>query len=84
MKMISKLAAAATIATLTACGGGRTEEDTGNTLEANTLVVDNLSTGTDMNMDMNMDTNVDMNATDNAIAADLTTNSPDANLANGI
>ena len=75
MKIFSKLAAATALATLAACGGGGAEENTGTTLEANTLVVDNMSTdmnmdmnmGTDMNMDMNMgtDMNMDMNATGN-------------------
>lgn len=71
--------------TLTACGGGESD-----TSEAN--MVDMNAGMTDMNaMDMNaMDANATINATDgmnateNAMVNDLTTNTADTNLANGM
>ena len=71
---------------LSACGGGGGEAE--NT-DAN--MVDMNAGMTDMNaMDMNADANMTLNATDgmnateNAMANDLTTNSADTNLANGM
>ena len=58
MKIISTLAAAAGLVALSACGGGAAEENTGETLEANTLVVDNV---TDMNMGMDANAMGDLN-----------------------
>ena len=89
MKLSTTLAVAIGFAALAACGG-REEETTANADE-NAMMTD-MNAGMDMNMtDMNagMDANMTlngadgMNATENAIANDLTTNSPDANLANG-
>jgi actin-like ATPase involved in cell morphogenesis len=73
--------------TLAACGGGGEAENT----DAN-MMTDMNAGMTDMNvMDMNgMDANMTMNAadgmnaTENAVVNDLTTNTPDANLANGM
>ena len=59
MKIIHALAIAAGMTTLAACGGG-TEAEENTALEANNLVVDDMS-NTDMNMDMNMDVNMDAN-----------------------
>lgn len=64
MKIIHTLAMAAGMTMLAACGGNQAEDNAATTLEANTLVVDNIA-NTDMNMDlntdMNMDSNMDMN-----------------------
>jgi hypothetical protein len=73
---------------LSACGGGGGEAE--NT-DAN-MMTDMNAGMTDLNvMDMNaMDANMTMNAadgmnaTENAVVNDLTTNTPDANLANGM
>jgi hypothetical protein len=72
---------------LSACGGGGEAENT----DAN-MMTDMNAGMTDLNaMDMNaMDANMTMNAadgmtaTENAVVNDLTTNTPDANLANGM
>ena len=81
MKITTSLAVAFACATLAACGGGGNEANNDlnvDTLEANTLVTDNM--GTDMNMDMNattdmnMDMNTDLNATTNMDANTTTTN----------
>ena len=81
------VAVGAVALTLSACGGG------GEGDAANTDINMDMNAGmTDMNaMDMNAtDANMTMNATDgmnateNAVVNDLTTNSPDANLANGM
>jgi hypothetical protein len=66
MKIITTLAAIAGLAALSACAGGDADENADTTLQANTLVVDNLETPADnMTMDMNaMDTNAtDLNTT---------------------
>ena len=58
-------------------------------MDANMMMTDNLGT-TDMNMDMNMDMNANinamdgMNSTENAMVDDLTNNTADTNLANGL
>lgn len=71
--------------TLSACGGGGESE--ANELAVENLAVENLVVN-DPAMDANLATNMDVNMTDpaieNAIANDLTTNTPDANLANGM
>ena len=69
---------------LTACGGGGEAENS----DAN--MVDMNAGMTDMNADMSADANMTlnasdgMNATENAMVNDMTTNTPDANLANGM
>ncbi|HEV2126697.1 MAG TPA: hypothetical protein VGW38_28390 [Chloroflexota bacterium] len=80
--------------TLSACGDGRQAEENGvDTLAVNNLIVegDPAATGLDGNMTMNGMTGVDPAtglpadpATQNAIQEDLTTNTPDTNLANGL
>jgi len=79
------LLAAGAALTLSACGGGGGEANT----DAN--MTDMNAGMTDMNtMDMNADANMalnaadGMNATENAMVNDLTTNSADTNLANGM
>lgn len=71
--------------TLSACGGGGESETN---LAVENLAVENLvvnDPAMDANMAANMATNMsDDPATQNAIANDLTTNTPDANLANGM
>ena len=75
MKIIHALAIAAGMTTLAACGGNEAEDNAATTIEANTLVVDNLTDmNMDMNMDMNVDSNMDMNATTNAADTANTTN----------
>lgn len=86
MKITTTLAVAFACATLAACGGGET--NTAENVDANMMMTDNLG-ATDMNMDMNMDMNTinaadGMNSTENAMVNDLTTNTPDTNLANGM
>ena len=80
------LAAGAALA-LSACGGNDANEAENNTLAVENLEVGNviLNDGTGNAMDANaMGTNgVDAN-TANAMQQDLTTNSPDTNLANGM
>lgn len=72
--------------TLSACGGGG--EPQANDLAVENLAVENLvvnDPAMDANMSANLDANVSMNSdTANAVATDLTTNTPDANLANGM
>ena len=73
--------------TLSACGGGgeteaNAEANAVDTLAVNNLVIDENALGT-ANLDMNAAT-TDANAVANAVEQDMTTNSPDANLANGI
>lgn len=73
--------------TLSACGGGGESE--ANELAVENLTVENLvvndPAAMDANMSANLDANVTMNSdTANAVANDLTTNTPDANLANGM
>jgi hypothetical protein len=88
MNTTSKLATVLAFAALAACGGGGGQE---NNTDAN-MMTDMNAGMTDMNaMDMNaMDANMTMNAadgmnsTENAMVNDMTTNSPDANLANGM
>lgn len=87
MKISTTLAAVIGFAALAACGGN-TEDNTAN-MDENAMMTD-MNAGMDMNMtDMNADMNMTMNAadgmnaTENAIVNDLTTNAPDANLANG-
>ena len=86
MKNFSKLAIVAACAALAACGGGT---DEANNTDAN---MDMNAGMTDLNAGINADLNAlnaDVNATDglnsteNAIINDVTTNDPDANLANG-
>ena len=80
MRTLTMVAAAAL--TLSACSGG----DEANT-EANMVDMNAGMNATDMNgMDANMSINAadGMNATENAVVNDLTTNDPDANLANGM
>lgn len=82
MKITTTLAVAFACATLAACGG---ETNTAENADANMMMTDNLG-ATDMNMDMNMPINAadGMNSTENAMVNDLTTNTPDTNLANGL
>ena len=83
MKITHALAIAAGMAMLSACGSGEeAAENEGMTLEANTLVVDNLS-NTDMNAAMNADmnmsaedhSNMDMTTNTDAAAGNTTNNS---------
>ena len=60
MKIITTFAACAGLVALSACGGER-EESSGETLEANTLVVDNV---TDVNMGMDANAMGDLNTMD--------------------
>ena len=87
--------AAGAVLTLSACGGGGSEgEQNGvDTLSVNNLVVDSNTgtTGLDTNLSTNGATTTDPAtgatldpASQNAIQQDLTTNTPDANLANGL
>lgn len=73
--------------TVSACGGREAEEaNSVDTLAVNNLVVDENTLGgatTDLNVAVNGTGELDSN-TANAVAEDLTTNSPDANLANGM
>lgn len=71
--------------TLSACGGGNSEQNEVDTLAVDNLVVDNAAGMTgDMNaMDMNAMSGMDAN-TANAMAVDMNTNAPDTNLANGM
>jgi hypothetical protein len=86
MNIAAKLATAFAFAALAACSSG------GEDANADANMVDMNAGMTDMNAtDMNaMDANMTMNATDgmnsteNAMVNDLTTNAPDANLANGM
>ena len=78
--------AAGAALTLAACGGTTEANEANSTdLQVNNLVVDDsVPIGMD-NMDANLDANTALDAaTANAIAEDLTTNTPDANLANGM
>lgn len=74
---------------LSACSGGNNDAaNETDTLAVNNLIVDDGSANMMMNGDMNAMTGGDMNAVDsdtqNAMKADLNTNDPDTNLANGI
>ena len=86
MNITAKLATAFAFAALAACGGGGDEANSdANMVDMNAGMTD--MNATDMNaMDANMTMNAadGMNATENAMVNDLTTNSPDANLANGM
>lgn len=81
MKITHALAIAASVAMLSACGGGEeAAEDEATTLEVNNLVVNdapvdmNAAMNADMNMDMDMNdhSNMDMNADVNAAAGNTT------------
>jgi hypothetical protein len=85
MNITAKLATAFAFAALAACGGGEEANTDANMVDMNAGMTD--MNATDMNaMDANMTMNATdgMNATENAMVNDLTTNSPDANLANGM
>ena len=84
MRILATLAAAAGLAALSACGGGA-EENAVENFDDNMMMTDNLGT-TDMNMDMNANINAmdGMNSTENAMVDDLTNNTADTNLANGL
>ena len=84
MKITTSLAVAFACATLAACGGAG-EPDAAENMDANMMMTDNLGT-TDMNMDMNANINAmdGMNSTENAMVDDLTNNTADTNLANGL
>jgi len=79
MKITHALALAAGMAMMSACSAGDdAAEEEGMTVQANTVVVDNVTDANlAMNMDANMDMNMDMNATTNVdanAAAGNTTN----------
>ena len=69
---------------LSACGNNSSESTDANTLEVNTLVVDDgaLANG-DLNAVGTENGMIDAN-TANAVQQDLNTNDPDTNLANGL
>ena len=69
---------------LSACGSNSSESTDANTLEVNTLVVDDgaLANG-DLNAVSTENGMIDAN-TANAVQQDLNTNDPDTNLANGL
>lgn len=74
MKIITILAASVGLAALAGCQAKTTDDNAGDTLQANTLVVDNLEVATD-NMPMDMNSTMDMNMTaDNATTVTTTTN----------
>ncbi len=66
---------------VSACSSNESADNTMNvdTIEANTIVETNTMDANMMDANMMMDAN-----TANAVAEDMTSNSPDANLANGI
>ncbi|MEO5773551.1 MAG: hypothetical protein ABIQ32_05470 [Sphingomicrobium sp.] len=67
---------------LSACSGKSSENADSNTLEVNTLVVDNAASLESLN---GVDANAAIDAdTANAMAHDANTNDPDTNLANGM
>ena len=72
--------------TLSACGGGDSAETDANAVD--TLAVNNLIVDEGAAMTANIDANgtADLNAaeTNDLVNQDLTTNNPDANLANGL
>ena len=65
---------------LSACGKNEATDDT-NTLDVNTIVVDNSA---DATMDMNAMTDANGMAMNDAHAMDMNVNDADANLANGM
>ena len=78
--------AAGAALTLSACGGGGGETAENNslaveTLDANTLIVNDPAA---MNGSATLDANLTGNADSNLVAQDLTTNTPDTNLSNGL
>lgn len=87
--MRALILAAGAALTLAACGGGETANS-----DANAMAVDNMSMDANMTMDANamdmnmggMDANMATNAAteSNMMAADMNTNAPDTNLANGM
>lgn len=90
MKLKIAMTAFVGCAALAACSGGASEDNAMNA-DANLMTdmnagMTDMNMGTDMNgMDANMSMNSadGMNSTENAVVNDLTTNDPDANLANG-
>lgn len=80
--MRALILAAGAALTLSACGGGGEEAVDNNTLAVDTLDAGNLIVNDPA---ASLDGNVAVNSdTANLVAEDLTTNTPDANLANGL
>ena len=88
--MRALILAAGAALTLAACGGGNEAANT----EANAMEMDNMAMDANLTMDANM-TDMNMGGMDanmmtngateaNMVAQDMNTNSPDANLANGM
>jgi hypothetical protein len=88
---------AGAVLALSACGGGESETNTANTMGADNMMVDPMmdpNMTTDMNgaMGANMSGGdmtgangaMDANTANTMMAVDANTNSPDANLANGL
>ncbi|HYI42464.1 MAG TPA: hypothetical protein VD768_02440 [Sphingomicrobium sp.] len=85
--MRALILAAGAALTLSACGGGGGETAENNTLAVETLDANNLvvSDPAALNGTATLDANATGNADSaNLVAEDLTTNSPDANLSNGL
>ncbi len=91
MKLIMQSAVLAAALTLAACGGGGSEANgtaTENLALDNAMASDPTAMNGAVGVDVNamMDANASANASDtaNAVAADMNTNDPDTNLANGM
>jgi hypothetical protein len=69
-----------------ACGGGNEAEDANMATDANMMMEENIALDGGMNADANMgmDANMGGTGTDNMAAADMATNTPDTNVANGL
>jgi hypothetical protein len=86
MKKLQIIASGIGLVMLSACGGGASETNAAENMDANMMMTDNAMMDMNATMDANMDMNAadGMNATENSMANDMNTNSPDTNLANGM
>ena len=81
--MRALILAAGAALTLSACAGGETAEN--NTMAVDTLDAGNLIVNDPAAMNATLDANATGNAdAANLVAEDLTTNTPDTNLSNGL
>ena len=67
-----------------ACGGGNEAEDANMAADANMMMEENMAMDGGMNADANMALDGNMAGTNDLEAADMATNSPDTNVANGL
>lgn len=65
-----------------ACGSGNDAEDVNMEADANMMMEENIALDGGMNVDANMDAN--MAGMNDLEAADMATNTPDTNVANGL